>query len=81
MEVQNFEMHFLEGWGGSGRSDKKNMFGGKMKLIFSYGLGSHFYQFVAFYGQGTDLENIFGVAKFQIFLGMPDIPDTFGDKE
>ena len=39
-----------------------------MKLIFSYVLGSHFYQFGAFYGQGTDLENIFGVAKFQIFF-------------
>ena len=39
-----------------------------MKLIF-YVLGSHFYQFGAFYDQGTNLENIFGVAKFQIFFG------------
>ena len=39
-----------------------------MKLFF-YVLGSYFYQFGLLYGQGTDLENIFGVAKFQIFFG------------
>ena len=33
-------------------------------MIFFYVLWSHFYQFDAFYGQGTDLKNIFGVAKF-----------------
>ena len=27
--------------------------------------------------QGTVFENVFGVAKFQIFLGMPDIPYIF----
>ena len=41
----------------------------------------HFYQFWAFLRSSTDLENVFGVAKFQIFLGMPDIPYIFGGKE
>ena len=31
---------------------------------FFYVLWSHFYQFGALYGQGTDLKNNFGVAKF-----------------
>ena len=44
--------------------------------------GSHFIRFRAFsYGQGSELENIFWVAKFQIFLGMPDIPYIFGGKQ
>ena len=36
-------------------------------MMFFDVLGSHFYQFGAFQSQGTDLENVFWVAKFQIF--------------
>ena len=68
LKVQNFELHFWRG-GGVGRSDKWICLGVWWNYDFFYVLWSHFYQFGAFYGQGTDLENIFGVAKFQIFLG------------
>ena len=62
-------MNCIFGGGGGPEGQINKYVWGMMKLIFSYVLGSHFYQFGAFYGQGTDLENIFGVAKFQIFFG------------
>ena len=68
LEVQNFELHFLEG--GMGREGQINKYvWGYDEIIFFYVLGSHFYQFGFFYGQSTDLEKNFGVAKFQIFFG------------
>ena len=64
-------MNCIFGGGGRGREGQINKYVWEYDeiMIFFYVLWSHFYQFGAFYGQGTDLENIFGVAKFQIFLG------------
>ena len=45
------------------------MFVGMMKLFFFTFWGVISINLGLFYGQGTDLENIFGVAKFQIFFG------------
>ena len=32
-------------------------------------------------GQGTELKNVFGVANFQIFFGMPEIPYILNKSE
>ena len=68
LKVQNFELHFLEG--GRGREGQINKYVWEYDEIMIFlRFVESFYQFGAFYGQGTDLENILGVAKFQIFLG------------
>ena len=60
LKVQNFELHFLE-WGGVG----KVRYGSMMKiLIFFMFCGVISINLALFYGQGTDLKNIFEVAKF-----------------
>ena len=69
--------------GGRGQEGQINKYvWGYDEIIIFLRFGESFLSIWAFYGQGTDLENIFGVAKSQIFfLDMPDIPDIFGDKE
>ena len=56
------------------------MFVGMMKLFF-YVLGSHFYQFGFFMVKVQIWKKIFGCYYLKHFLGIPDIPDTFGDRE
>ena len=69
LKVQNFELHFLEG--GRGREGQINKYVWEYDeiMIFFTFCGVISINLALFYGQGTDLENIFGVAKFQIFLG------------
>ena len=68
LKVQNFELHFLEE--GRGREGQINKYVWEYdEIIFFTFCGVISINLALFYGQGTDLENNFGVAKFQIFLG------------
>ena len=70
---------FLEG--GLGRSENIYVWGYDKIMIFDV-LGSHFYQFGAFLRSKYRFGKCFFVAvNFKYFLGMPDIPYIFGDKE
>ena len=62
---------FLEGGGGGmGQEGQINKYvWGYDEIIFITFWGVISINLGLFYGQGTDLENIFGVAKFQIFSG------------
>ena len=73
MEVQNFEFPFFlrGGGGGGGREGQKNKYvwGYNEIMIFLTFWGVISINLGIFKGQGTDFENVFGVAKFQIFWG------------
>ena len=64
--------------GGRGREGQINKYvGGYDEIIFFTFWGVISINLGLFYGQGTDL----GLLNFKYFLGMPDIPDIFGDRE
>ena len=66
-------MNYIFCWGGGGGAgDQKNKYVWRydeIMIYFIYVLGGHFYQFGAFKGQCSDLENVFGVAKVRICFG------------
>ena len=68
-----FFFFFFFFWGGGGGITKWDYFD---LFIFFWG-GESFLYILGFFKIKIQKGNIFWAAKFQIFLGMPDIPDFF----
>ena len=67
--------------GGGGREGQINKYGGMMKFIFLR-FGESFLSIWGFFMVKVQIWKIFlGLLNFKYFLGMPDIPDIFGDRE
>ena len=69
-----FFFFFWGGGGGGGGITKWDYFD---LFIFFGGGGESFLYILGFFKIKIQKGNIFWAAKFQIFLGMPDIPDFF----
>ena len=79
--VQNFEFQYFLGFQENeyfwGYEDFVDIFWGHHKIGLYLGVISmHF--MVSSLGQGTEWGYFFGLLKFQIFLGVLEIPDIFG---
>ena len=63
---------FFGGWGGDGGWGQY-----EVRLFFEGGGGRSFLYILGLFKVKIQNGNIFWAAKFQLFLGMPDIPDFF----
>ena len=82
MEVQNFELHFLEGGGRSREGQINKYVWGYDDIIFFFTFWGVISINLGLFMVKVQIWKIFlGLLNFKYFLVMPDIPDIFGDKE
>ena len=81
LEVQNFELHFLEGGGGREGQINKYVWGYD-EINFFLRFGESFLSIWGFFMVKVQIWKIFlGLLNFKYFLGMHAIPDIFKDRE